>query len=170
MKGTRQLNVFWLDEDPRLAARYHGDRHVNKMLLEAAQLLCTAARRHGYEDDNLYRATHRDHPVTEWVCESRANWLTLREHACALSEEFRDRFDKQDDHASWTVIQSIDPDEIDFPPGEPTPRPQVMPEAYRIDGDSVAAYRAYYAGEKASWAEWKYTERPPWLDSVETGR
>lgn len=157
------MNVFWLDEDPRLAARYHCDQHVNKMLLEAAQLLCTAARENGYDADFLYRATHVDHPVTRWAGASRANWLRLCEHAEALNAEFVERYGKECDHASWTVIERIDPDEIEFPSSEPTPRPQAMPERYRRPGDPVSAYRAYYAGEKAEWAEWKYTDEPPWL-------
>ncbi|RQG97678.1 hypothetical protein [Natrarchaeobius chitinivorans] len=157
------MNVFWLDEDPRLAARYHCDQHVNKLLLEAAQVLCTAARQNGYEADFLYQPTHVDHPVTRWATASSANWRRLREHAAALNEEFVDRYDKDDDHASWQVIERIEPDEIAFPSDEPTPRPQAMPEEYRRPDDPIGAYRAYYAGEKAEWAEWRYTEVPPWL-------
>ncbi|SFC37261.1 hypothetical protein SAMN05444422_107250 [Halobiforma haloterrestris] len=158
------MNVFWLDEEPRLAARYHCDQHVNKMLLEAAQVLCTAAREHGYDPEFLYGSTHVGHPVTRWAAESRANWLRLREHAAALNAEFVERYGKDDDHASWRVIERIEPDEIEFPAEEPTPRPQAMPDEYKRPGDPVAAYRAYYAGEKAEWAEWNYTEEPPWLE------
>ncbi|ADD04106.1 uncharacterized protein Nmag_0519 [Natrialba magadii ATCC 43099] len=159
------VNVFWLDEDPRLAARYHCDQHVNKLLLEAAQVLCTAARENGYEAEFLYQPTHVSHPVTEWATESRANWLRLREHAEALNAEFTERYEKDEDetHASWEVIDQIDPDLIDFPSAEPTPRPQAMPDEYRCPDDPVAAYRAYYAGEKAEFATWEYTEEPPWL-------
>ncbi|AGB16742.1 hypothetical protein Halru_2154 [Halovivax ruber XH-70] len=162
------MNVFWLDESPELAARYHCDQHVNKMLLEAAQVLCTAARQNGYERDFLYRATHTDHPVTRWATESRANWLELRDHAEALNAEFKARYDHEDDHASWAVIDRIDPDAIDFPRSAPTPKPQAMPADYRDPDDPVAAYRAYYAGEKAEWAEWAHTDEPPWLDRYRT--
>ncbi|MDG5821378.1 hypothetical protein [Natronococcus sp. A-GB7] len=157
------MNVFWLDEDPRLAARYHCDEHVNKLLLEAAQVLCTAARENGRDDEFLYAATHTGHPVTEWATESRANWLRLREHAEALNAEFVERYEKDGDHASWEVIEQIDPDEIEFPTEEPTPRPQAMPDEYKRADDPVGAYRAYYAGEKAEWATWAHTDEPPWL-------
>lgn len=157
------MNVFWLDEDPRLAARYHCDQHVSKMLLEAAQILCTAARANGYEAEFLYRSTHADHPVTRWAGESRANWLRLREHARALNAEFAERYGKTEDHASWSVIERIDPVGIAFPATEPTPRPQAMPDEYKRDG-AVEAYRAYYAGEKAEWAEWNHSDEPPWLE------
>ncbi|MFC4541628.1 hypothetical protein ACFO5R_06785 [Halosolutus amylolyticus] len=158
------MNVFWLDDDSRLAAHYHCDQHVNKMLLEAAQVLCTAARENGYDAEFLYGSTHVGHPVTRWAAESRANWLRLREHAEALNAEFVERYDKDGDHASWHVIERIESDEITFPTDEPTPRPQAMPDEYKRPGDPVAAYRAYYAGEKAEWAEWNYIEEPPWLE------
>lgn len=33
------LNFFYLDEDPKQCARYHGDKHLNKMQVEYAQIL-----------------------------------------------------------------------------------------------------------------------------------
>lgn len=52
-----------------------------------------------------------------------------------------------------------------------TPFAQVMPEQYRVDGDAVAAYRAYYNAEKQGfwvrrsgqpprWRAAKWTRRP----------
>ena len=38
------MNIFYLDEDPLVAARYHCDKHVVKMITETAQMLCTAHR------------------------------------------------------------------------------------------------------------------------------
>ena len=36
------MNLFYLDEDFDKCAQYHVDKHIVKMPLEAAQLLCTA--------------------------------------------------------------------------------------------------------------------------------
>ena len=36
------MNLFYLDEDFDKSAQYHVDKHIVKMPLEAAQLLCTA--------------------------------------------------------------------------------------------------------------------------------
>jgi hypothetical protein len=60
------VNVFMLDHDPRLAARYHCDKHVVKMIVETAQLLSTAwhclanAQYMPLADDPA------DDPVTPW--------------------------------------------------------------------------------------------------------
>ena len=35
------MNLFYLDSDHDTCAEYHVDKHVNKMQLEAAQLICT---------------------------------------------------------------------------------------------------------------------------------
>ena len=155
------MNVFWLDEDPRQAARYHCDRHVNKMLVEAAQVLSTAARAHGYDAEFLYRPTHADHPVVKWASESRANWNRLYEFAGALNEEFVERFGHDEPHASWAMLRRIDRDALALPDADPTEPPQCMPEEYRRP-DLVNAYRTYYANDKR-WAEWNHSPAPEWL-------
>ena len=38
------MNIFYLDTDPELSAKYHCDKHVVKMILEYGQLLSTAHR------------------------------------------------------------------------------------------------------------------------------
>ena len=34
------MNIFFLDENPTMSAKYHVDKHVIKMVLEVSQLLC----------------------------------------------------------------------------------------------------------------------------------
>ena len=38
------MNIFYLDRDPKIAAQLACDKHVVKMILESAQMLCTAHR------------------------------------------------------------------------------------------------------------------------------
>ena len=38
------MNIFYLNEDPRVAAEEHCDKHVCKMTIEYCQLLSTAHR------------------------------------------------------------------------------------------------------------------------------
>ena len=46
-----------------------------------------------------------------------------------------------------------------------TQPPQCMPEQYRRDC-SVRAYRAYYNGEKAHFAQWNHSDTPEWWTGV----
>ena len=45
------MNIFYLDRNPKVAAEMHCDKHVVKMILESAQMLCTA---HRVLDSDLY--------------------------------------------------------------------------------------------------------------------
>ena len=38
------MNIFYVDKDPVKAAKMLLDKHVVKMILESAQMLCTAKR------------------------------------------------------------------------------------------------------------------------------
>ena len=59
------MNIFHLDKDPLLCAKYHCDKHVVKMILETGQMLCTAYQRHyGLKlDQLLYQYTMRYNKV-----------------------------------------------------------------------------------------------------------
>lgn len=144
------MNIFVLDSDPRIAAKQHCDKHVVKMLLETVQLLSTARVTHGATAP--YKATHKKHPCTIWVSASKTNYTWLVELGLALSDEYKKRFGKS--HLSGRRLLEI----LDPPPNMPelglTPFAQAMPEQYKQIGDAVAAYRAYYLGEKVRFAKW----------------
>jgi len=38
------MNIFYLDNDPKICAQKHNDKHVVKMILEYGQLMSTAHR------------------------------------------------------------------------------------------------------------------------------
>ena len=50
------MNIFILNQDPRQAAIEHNDKHVVKMIVESAQMLCTAHRRHDGTPKKVYFA------------------------------------------------------------------------------------------------------------------
>ena len=56
------MNVFYLHHLPPIAASYHCDKHVGKMLIESCQLLATAHHEFGNGDKVSYRPTHKNHP------------------------------------------------------------------------------------------------------------
>lgn len=156
------MNIFFLDRDPVAAARLHSDQHVAKMVLESAQILCAALYRHGIEAP--YKPTHARHPCVLWAGDSLAHWRWTRSLGLALGDEYTHRWGKT--HASAAIIANL-PAHPALPElGWSTP-PQAMPEAYR-GADPVAAYRAYYAGEKSDFpgkgpARWTGRPRPDFM-------
>jgi len=162
------MNIFVLDRDIRRCAQCHCDQHVSKMILESVQILCTALNRHGFVTP--YRPTHTKHPCVLWTEKSHDNFLWLRELALELNIEYRYRYQREQDHASIGVLRHIE--SMRFESAGLTEFPQAMPEAYRVPGDPVAAYRAFYLAEKSAFATWKRRSPPPWwtVNRLETGR
>ena len=157
------MNIFILYEDQELAAVYQCDKHVVKMVLESAQMLCAAFP----AGEAPYRRTHLNHPCTVWSRTCRTNYEWLLVHAEALADEYTRRYGKT--HKSAAVIDWCreHADEIDFTELDTdylTPFAQAMPDEYRHP-DPVTAYRRYYREGKASIAKWDRCPdgRPEWI-------
>ncbi|MCB1150869.1 hypothetical protein KDK88_04940 [bacterium] len=156
------MNIFILDEDIPACARAHCDQHVSKMILESAQLLCTALNKKGFAAP--YRSTHVQHPCVLWVEASYDNFLWLSALASSLNDEYRFRFDKTEDHKSMAVVREVAG--FRYESAGLTPFAQAMPEQYKVPDDAVAAYRRFYIGEKLGFARWTRREPPAWISSL----
>jgi hypothetical protein len=155
------MNIFILDTNIETCARYHCDQHVGKMILESTQILCTALNKKGFTTP--YKSTHVKHPSVLWVEDSLDNFRWLAQLAHALNKEFCWRFERDSDHASITVLKKIEG--ATFENKSLTEFPQAMPDKYKVPGDPVAAYRAFYIGEKSRFATWTKRRTPGWYKS-----
>ena len=100
------MNIFYLHQDPVKAAEYQYNKHVVKMILESAQMLCTA--HHcimGADADVPYKPAHRNHPSTKWARQSGENYTWLYRHMMELGREYEKRYGKK--HLS--IIKCEDP-------------------------------------------------------------
>lgn len=149
------MNIFILDYDIKKSAQYHCDQHVNKMILEAAQMVCTVTSQ--YKIPTPYKSTHPKHPCTLWAASSLENLLYLREYAFELNEEAKKRYQRKTDHKSWTVIQNLKIPNM--PSRGLLPFAKAMPIEYKMIPDYVLAYREYY--KTKGFATWK-TSIPEW--------
>ena len=153
------MNIFLLDHDIERCAQYHCDQHVVKMILESVQILCTALNKLNMQTP--YQPTHNNHPCVVWVDESFDNFLWLKDLTMFLNDEYRYRFDKQRDHRSIDVLNSISG--YRYARRGLTPFAQAMPSEYRIPGDPVNAYRHFYSAEKKHFARWTKRDKPAWF-------
>lgn len=182
------MNIFMLDNNATKAARMHCDKHVVKMILEYAQLLCTAHRvldgqqvvgkspsgrkqtqyKHPVAtyDEKLYKATHVNHPSAVWARQSYRNYSWLYSLFMACCSEYEYRYGKQ--HLCYTKLAGI----LEYPPsniaGSPsadcTPILQAMPEEYK-QADGVQAYREYYKTKQNNFKMvWTKRETPEWFN------
>ena len=154
------MNIFYLHPDPNKAAAYHYDKHKVKMILEAAQMLCTAHHHYDNGDNVPYKKAHYNHPSTIWCRTNKAQYLWLYNHMLALGKEYTNRYNKT--HLTITKCKDI---LATPPPGIPTGTfeepPQCMPDEYKST-DTIEAYRNYYMGEKSHFCVWKNRPTPTW--------
>ena len=88
------MNIFISDVDPVKSAINLDDKRVNKMILESAQMLCTALHLNDASHLAKYKTTHANHPSNVWVREGRENYNWLLQHMKALSDEYTFRTGK----------------------------------------------------------------------------
>jgi hypothetical protein len=185
------MNIFYLNNDPKICAEMHLDKHVVKMILEYAQLLSTAHRvldgtvstrlsksgrkqqyypLAGERDNFLYSATHVNHPSAVWVRHSYENYEWLYKLFIALLDEYTHRYGRI--HATARLIDALYTPPIHIPKGigftEPTP---AMPNEVKVlrevatdryEIDSIKSYHKYYIHNKVHIAKWTKREIPLW--------
>jgi hypothetical protein len=185
------LNFFFLDRDPKKCAKYHGDKHLNKMQLEYAQIVSTVwwivATRNNLLNsaafarirDAVYKPTHTHHPVVLWAAKSRAHVSAIVDVGLALAEEKKARcivakqYGKKwsTEHKSTPVLQFIRdnlPSADLFELGDAwIDPPACMPQCIRdVSSDVVECYRLFYSAHKVEITGLKwlpYAEEPDFL-------
>lgn len=159
------MNIFFLDYNTKKCAEYHCDKHVVKMILETAQLLCGVHHTTNQVSDEVpYKLSHKNHPCAIWARESLSNYLYLCDLGLELCKEYTYRYGKR--HKSqqvieWCMINKPQIPDIDF-----TTPPKAMPDEYKVI-DVVESYRNYYMGAKKKFAVWKNRDIPEWFSNNE---
>lgn len=151
------MNIFALSKNPKKAATMMCDKHVVKMVLETAQILCSP-----FEKGSApYKRSHYNHPSSIWARTSKENYKWLIIHGLALCKEYTYRYGRK--HKSEDVIRWCQKNisALAFPKKGLTPFAQVMKEEYRST-NPVGAYRTYYLKEKKKMAQWTKRLPPDW--------
>lgn len=99
------MNIFVVNDDPKVSAQQLPDKHVTKMILESAQMLSLVFSPHYWDIGKVMkvdgtpfkteRGAFKKHPCTIWAAESTSNCAWLIQHACSLCSEFVDRYGHQ---------------------------------------------------------------------------
>lgn len=160
------MNIFILDENPKIAAEMYCDKHIPKMVVELYQQLGSAVIRHGATPDqmpitksgNPLRGGYHNHPCTKWVGDSINNFAWAIDHAFALCDEYTLRFGKF--HFCEIGLRKLFFLMPLLPDGDRTPFAQAMPDQYK-NADAVQAYRTYYQQDKSRFAKWQRGRETP---------
>lgn len=163
------MNIFILDKDPIEAAKMQCNKHTVKMILESAQMLCTAHRLLDNSDSllnaPLYKVAHKNHPCTIWTRESKDNYLWLYNHFIGLCDEYTHRYGKV--HLTDTKYRKA----LKI---VPTNIPDIGLTQFRLamgsnpecqfPSDPVKSYRAFYKTKQSKFKmEWTNRDIPEWF-------
>ena len=157
------MNIFILDYNVEECAKAHCDKHVSKMILESAQLLCTAINVLAGEQVTPYKTTHTNHPCAKWARESNSNAIYLYELMSQLNQEYYFRYGRQ--HLSYLKLEENKIFDLILkylPKGEFTTPALAMPDEYKTS-NVVESYRNYYREAKQHLHVWAKRGQPAWL-------
>jgi len=169
------MNRFLIDHHPEAIAKSLCDKHIVKMPLEEAQMLCTAIRHHkpDYADKHeLYKAVHQKHPCTLWAMKTRANFIFAYKLYTAMLYEYRYRYGKWHGAGNPSVTNpDATPQHIldaakYIPEGSLTEHPQCFSGHDECKTDErwpIQAYRAFYIVDKMHFAKYTGREMPVWM-------
>lgn len=155
------MNIFILDKEHTKSALYYVDKHVVKMPLETAQMLCTIIANKGKETP--YKATHKNHPCNLWLNESLDNFYWLCDLGIAICKEYTFRYNKV--HKSEAVIDWCRKNPPNIIALGLTKQALAMPKECKVSEDVVICYRNYYIKEKAHLHFWKNRKTPYWINN-----
>lgn len=169
------MQIFWLHKEPRKNAKLYSDTHCSKIILEIGQIVSTALRINGIDDDRLYKKTHKNHPCVRWAKESSLNVRKALRLMYQLNEEKKRRFESGD-HATYKKLvkelnigELISRAEFEKPERVGSVPPQAFKDCPKAltDGQTwdqvVEGYRRYYQLEKSDISEWNHSETPEFM-------
>jgi hypothetical protein len=139
------MNIFFLSKDPYLAATYHCDKHVVKMIVETCQMLCSVHFRHGTHQSWMYKPTHQKHPSTLWAGNNLKHYLWLKELGLELCREYTNRYGKV--HKCQELLDHLKPPSC-LKSLEWIDPPQCMPDECK-QSVTTKAYQEYYRHKKS---------------------
>ncbi len=155
------MNVFVLDKDLTASVQAHCDKHVVKMILEAAQIASAAHWKTGGEAP--YKLTHENHPIVLWATESLAAYRYVVKYGLELCKEYTYRYGRR--HKTEDKLEWLKANEPDLPRVN-TKFVIVVAEDCLEPGDEITSYRRYYMRHKRSILSWKKRSAPEWINNL----
>jgi hypothetical protein len=160
------MNIFVLHKHPRVAARYHCDKHVIKMITESCQMISTCLKiKYSQDDDLLYKITHHNHPCNKWLRESDGNLIWLMNLTRGLIKEYDTRYKKPNKFkTARAIIEHLSKLSFINKSESMTAFKLAMPDEY-VTNDVVESYRRFYIFDKnkKGKVQYKYSRKPKWL-------
>lgn len=154
------MNIFILDLNIEKCAKYHCDKHVIKMPLEAAQMLCTAHFALNTNCDVPYKPTHINNPCSIWARRTKSNYEWLAKLGIELCFEYTHRYNKI--RKLEEILKYLFSISYKITNGDLTEFAMAIPNKYK-HSNIVESYREYYLNEKRNLFQWSNRKTPYWI-------
>ena len=136
--------LYFLDNDPRLAAEYIANRHLSSQLCCSCSLISTVLHKFGFV---VNQKSLKNNKILEWMILSKSNYSWVVVYAKTIY----DRFALKYGHCHKI---SIDLDTVDIPEAIPdnslTEFPWMIPSEFQVCSNRVEAIRNFYANKKTT--------------------
>jgi len=136
---------------------WYVDKHVVKMILETAQLLCSAMVINNIPSP--YKLTHKNHPSAVWTRQSKENWNWLKILGLEMCKEYTYRYGKI--HKCQSIIETLECPNM-LSNDKFTEPPKCMPDWCK-ENDTIQSYKNYIFYEKKHIHTWTKREKPEWF-------
>lgn len=165
------MNLFILDKNPIIAAQMYQDLHVNKIVIEGAQMLATAYTLERLAENDVPRTqkglprrhSHKNHPMTKWVVKNASNYKWTLDHIMALCHEYTYRSGKT--HFTQQFVEWCGDNLPDLPIEPQSMHPQCFEKSFPeciVDGNPVQGYQNYYNAAKTQFKFGKKMRKATW--------
>lgn len=163
------VNLFYLDHNPKICARYYCDKHVVKIPVEICQILSQIYHELGTKKPPYKRCKGISFNLNTylWAKESVENYKYCTDLAMELLNEYKHRYNKKS-HKSEKALKWL---QENVPPIKLKKRTmfklskniEIYNEFY---SDVVKASRLIYVDFKCKNDRWSKREKPKWFDTL----
>lgn len=164
------VNLFYLDKDPKKCAKYYCDKHVNKIMIEIAQILSQAHHLIGTKTPPYQkcRVVKKGLAPYEWSIKSTGNYNYCAELAYQLLLEYKFRYQKDkhkcEEPIKW--LKSNLPEKV--PKGRRTKfKLTKNTEIYHKYFNVEDACKLSYVDFKCKTDKWTRRNKPKWFKVYE---
>ena len=167
------MRIYYVDEDPIIAADCLTTRATTQSILHYSQLLNNVHHKYGQEVYGMYKPNQMQHAYTAWVCESEENYNWLFKSLLKLLMNYAEQHHQE--HKSRRVTKYIVKPPSGMDSGYTPVSIKGLPYKYRDRISSLEAHRSFYIDhlERAILQDERadfYYKIPEWTGLIEAER
>jgi len=114
-------------------------------------------------DEILMQVSEPNQPINEWVRQSIGNYQWAFSLLNEICNEFEIRNGKTHILVREGLVGALANPPKNISMGDFSEPPQAISDKYKIEGDTITAYRNFYKSKGEKLLKWRKTKAPDWL-------